>query len=552
MSFAALQARAELELRHRRHERTVLPLLAWTQRRRATLKPGVSFDLHHHRYLRALYEETAQRMVIYKAGQMGASEYLISYGLHACDQRQATTLYVFPTDTHVSDFSSARLGPALETSPHLERIVIDGSGPDGKRGADRVTLKRVRDRFLYFRGAKVTKDGRAPQLKAIDADVLVLDEIDEMDPRAPTIAQKRLKHSRLAEERWVSTPSYPGVGIHQKWLESDQREWFVTCQHCQHRQVLAIDHVVTEWDDLERPVAWHGQRDDRAFTACERCGDELDRTGPGEWVATHPGRELVGYHLTHLFSAQVELIDILQALQTTDETRRKETFNQDLGEPYKPRGGGLDDEGLDACRRDYAHGLQPEEGTTMGIDVGKVLHVVIRGSANARGERPQRWAGEVSRFEDLGRLVRAYNVTTCVIDALPETRKAREFQAAQPAGRVWLAYYSVQRAGLKSEEMVKWNDEEGVVNLDRTRTMDETFARFAEQTNTLPGHARDIPDYYDHMKAPVRVTEKNNAGDVVARYVKTGSDHFAHAENYATVAGMKPRRAKVARARSRL
>lgn len=519
-----------------------MPLLDWTQHRRTLLKPGIEFDLDNHRYLRAIYENTAQKLILYKASQMGVSEYCISYALHACDQREANALYVFPTDTHVSDFSSARLGPAIEpeVSRYLARIVVDSLGTDGKRGVDRVTLKRVRDRFLYFRGAQVKKDGKAPQLKSIDADVLILDEIDEMDPRASSIAQKRLGHSQVAEERWVSTPSYPGVGIHQKWLESDQREWFVQCERCNRAQYLTIAHVVTEWDDLERPVSWYGQHEGRAFATCEQCGGELDRTGPGEWVAAHLERELAGYHLTHLFSAQVDLIDIVNALSTTNETRRKEAYNQDLGEPYKPRGGGLDDEILDACRRDYTHGPQPDERCVMGVDVGKILHVVIR--AQIAGEWCQRWAGTVPNFDDVGRLMRRYRVTTCVVDALPETRKAREFQANWPIGRVWLAYYVVQKAGLKSEEMTQWNEEEGVVNLDRTRTLDETFARFTEQSNTLPGHARDIPDYYDHMKAPVRVTEKNNAGDVIARYVETGADHFAHAENYVTVAGMVPRR----------
>jgi len=215
-------------------------LLTWTIVRRARLKPGVSFDLVRHPYLVALYGERAREVVVYKAGQMGASEYAISYALHAADERAATVLYVFPTDTHVSDFSAARIGPAIEASAYLDSIVVEGGAAGGRRGADRVTLKRVRDRFVYLRGAKVSRDGKAAQLKAVDADVLVLDEVDEMDSRAPTIAEKRLGHSEIGETRWVSTPSYPGVGIHAKWQESDQREWMVRCEHCGEWQPLTI------------------------------------------------------------------------------------------------------------------------------------------------------------------------------------------------------------------------------------------------------------------------------------------------------------------------
>jgi len=522
-------------------EGRALGLLPWTSKQRAMLRPDVLFDLSRHSYLRNIYSETAQKVVLYKASQMGASEYLISYALHACDQRGATVLYIFPTDRHVSDFSSARIGPGIEASPYLAQIVIEGGSAGGKRGADRITLKRVRNRFLYLRGAKVDPDGQAPQLKAVDADALVLDEWDEMDPRAPIIARKRLGHSLIAEERIASTPTYTGRGIHAEWLESDQREWYVQCEHCGEWQSLTIHQIVEEWDQLERPVAWHGRSEGRAWLACGKCGQELNRLGPGRWVAAWPGREVAGYHLTRLFSGAVNLLDIVQALCTTDETERREAFNQDLGEPYVPRGGQLTDEVLDRCVREYAPGPVQGEDVVMGIDVGRVLHGVIRGPANVEtGERAQRWAGEIDTFEEAARMMKRFGVRTLVMDALPETTKARELQAQFERGVVWLAYYVNQRIGTKRENAVEWDGVNGVVNLDRTRTLDMTLSRFYDQVNTLPAHARDVLDYYAHLKATVRVLEDGPGGQRVARYVESGPDHLAHAENYCTVATLAP------------
>jgi len=541
-----------------------MDLLTWTMLHRRMLIPERPFDLAGHPFLREVYESRARVLVVRKASQVGASEYLITYGLHGADQRGATVLYLFPTDTHVSDFSAARLGPALEASPYLAQVVEEGGPPAVKgtggrrRGADRVTLKRVRDRFVYFRGAQVGKDGSAPQLKSIDADVLILDEVDEMDSRAPEIALKRLGHSRIAEERWVSTPSYPGMGIEGAWERSDQREWHVRCGHCGHWQALTIDHVVTEWDSLQRPTRWNGQRpdrskpdlsgrdraanvpyEDRAWAACERCGGKVDRLGRGEWVATWPGRDVVGFHPTKLHSPRVELIDIVRALQTTDETRRKECYNQDLGLPYVPRGGQLTGAILDKCRREYGHGVLPaKQGTVMGVDVGKVLHGVIR--ARTEDGSMQVWAGEVDSFEELGRMCRRYNVQRLVIDALPETRKARELQQVLGEGVVWLAYYVSQRIGTKRAEPIQWDNDNGVVNLDRTRSLDRMLSRFYEGVATLPGDAREIPGYYEHMTGPVRVIEDGPGGERVARYVCQGADHLFHAENYAMVAGEAP------------
>jgi len=522
-------------------------LLAWTSVHRRMLKVGVPFDLTRHAYMRAIYESQARRLVVYKASQLGASEYAISYALHAADARGAQVLYVFPTDDTVSDFSSARIGPAIEASPYLEGVVIEGGAAevDGHkpRGADRVTLKRIRDRFIYLRGGQVKPDGKAHQLKSIDADVLILDEVDEMDPRAPSIAVKRLGHSLIAEERWISTPTYPGLGIHAAWLLSDMREWFVRCGSCGKRQMLSIASVIVEWDEIGRPVSWNKDSHGRAIAACQKCGKKLNRLGPGEWVAQMPGRDTAGFHLTKLFSPTASLAELIENLQTTDETKRREAFNQDLGETYTPRGGQITDDVLDACRRDYGHGPVPGERTILGADVGKVLHVVIRTEVveAESGERRQRFAGEVESFETLGRLMRDYNVGHAVIDALPETRKARELQEDFPPHVVWLAYYVGQKTGTKRTLPEQWVEAEGVVNLDRTRTLDRTMSRFFERKNTLPAYARDVVggDYYAHMKAPVRVLQDGPGGEKVAVYVESSADHFVHAENYCEVAASR-------------
>lgn len=543
-----VSALLELRRRHGMNWRTgvtaaqALNLHDWTLRYRQNLKPALPLDFGRHAFLVDLYKSDAQRLVVYKASQMGASEYAVSYALHAADQRRATVLYLFPTEGHVSDFSMARIGPAIEASEYLASKVVEARGGDGKRGADRVTLKRVGDRFIYLRGATVSPEGMAPQLKSVDADVLVLDEVDEMDARAPSIAVKRLGHSLLAEERWISTPTYPGRGVHAKWLESDQREWCVRCGRCGEWQPLHIDQVVVEWDQLGRPRAWNGQGEGRAWAACQKCGAELDRLGPGRWVAGYPGRDVVGYHLTKLFSPLVDLVHLVQALDTTDETKRREAFNQDLGEPYTPRGGQLTDEVLDDCRRDYGHGSLPGLRPVAGIDVGRVLHVVIRAPVSERPtESRQVFAGETT-WDELGRLLKQHRVRMTVIDALPETTKAREFQAGMPKGSVWLAYYVNQAAGTKRQEPAAWDEKEGVVNLDRTRTLDAMYGRFYERMATLPANAREIRDYYAHLKASVRVIEEKPGGVQVASYVESGPDHLAHAENYCLVAENAPRR----------
>jgi len=499
-----------------------------------------AFGELYTRYLDPIYADDCREVVFMKAGQVGISEYLISWVLWSADARAATGLYVFPTDSAVSDFAAARLGPAIEpgVSDYLAGLVVGGSA-DGKRGADMVKLKRIRDRFIYFRGAQVSPDGRAPQLRSIDADVLVLDEFDEMDPRAVALAGERLGHSGIAEKRTASTPTYTGAGIHAAYLASDMRQWHVRCE-CGNRQPLEIDDLVTEWDALNRPVSWHGVDSGEPYLACRKCGKGLDRAGEGEWIAAYPDRPVHGYHISRLFAAHRPLSDLIASLSELDESKRQQAYNQGLGLPYRsPTALALTDEVLDKCRREYALNKVPVGETCMGVDVGSVLHVIIREPAAADFEL--RFAGMVADFDALAELMRRFKVGRSVIDALPETRSARKLQSGWKRGAVWLAYYTTQPAGSKKEDPREWNVKELAVNMDRTRTLDETLGAFLSAStgdpgSTLPANARALRDYYAHLKAPERVLKTTADGSQVPAYVETGPDHFCHAENYCRAA----------------
>lgn len=500
------------------------------------LKQNKPFDLDDHRYLVEIYRDNSREIVLCKAGQVGVSEYLISYVFWAADTRRCNGLYVFPTETHVGDFSAARVGPAIEplVSPHLAEITHEGQ----KEKVDKVGLKRIGDAYIYFRGAAVKIDGKAPQLRSIDADVLVLDEYDEMPRNAPALARERLGHSKYAEVRVVSTPSYQQQGIYPLYLKTTMNTWFVKCPSCSNQQDLTIDDLVIEWDELKRPAAWHKTKNGRPFLACRKCSEKLDHLAPGEWVKKYPGRDITGYHLSRLFMPHRTLKELLEKLSRTEEYERKEAWNQGLGLPFRSTGAlSLTPQILDACRRNYR--FRPPKGNKIfaGIDVGNVLHIVIR-EKNSRGNSVLCFAGQVAEFNEAAYLLKTFNVNVCVVDALPETRSARNFRKMLPDGVVWLAYYTSIDKHDMSEQ---WNLAEGTVNADRTRTLDTTFAGFFDASqgkigNTLPMNVVNVVDYYRQMTNIERVVEQRQSGNMVAMYVGGADDHFAHAENYANIA----------------
>ena len=160
------------------------------------------------------------------------------------------------------------------------------------------------------------------------------------------------------------------------------------------------------------------------------------------------------------------------------------------------------------------------------------LHVVIRGRLKDRWYLLE--AFTVDGFEELEGCFQCYEISCCVVDALPETREARRFQEAHP-GVVWLAQYTHQ--GLD----VDWSHQHGVVKAPRTLILDETLQRFREKKYVLPQHVREIEagDYFRHLQAPVRTTELDSWDQPVAVYKNRQPDDFAHAEVYATLATIR-------------
>lgn len=511
-------------------------LLTWTLLHRAKIDPDTFFDLKKHKYLMGIYQCTAQKIVVQKAGQVGISEYAISRAIYTCDILRGNVFYLMPTVTDVSDFSQLRIGPALESSDYLANLIVDAS-KDGRRGTDKVTMKRIRNQHIIFRGGKVGKGGEARQLKSVPADFLICDELDEMDTRAKPIALKRLGHSHLKHELDLSTPTFPGVGINELYDKSNQSLWHIPCPHCGHWQTPTIDNLVIEWDEMDRPVEWYGKDEKEAWLGCAKCKKELDRLCDGEWVPTYPDRDVYGFHPTKFFTPFTSMGDIVKALQSTNQTKRKECYNQDLGLPYTPKGSKLSRATILRCRRDYYEGPNTQIGAVvMGVDVGNVLNVTIRASYAENNSRPLLYAGEVATFDQISQLMDRYKVRCLVIDALPETRKCRELQDAHPHQVVWLAYYDLDH---KSKDEIVWDSRKKAVHLDRARTLERMFDRFETEINTVYQGIEGTRNYIDQMGNLVRARVKNAKGIEVVRYIKTGPDHFAHAENYCMIASTR-------------
>jgi hypothetical protein len=411
---------------------------------------------------------------------------------------------LFPSKSDVTDFSKGRIDPLIQDNPETIGAWM--------KDTDAANIKRIWNAFLYLRGMK-SRVG----LKSVPADFVVFDELDEAPPNAVDMAMERMAHSEFREILKLSNPTLPDYGIDKSFQETDQRYWLLKCGSC------------GEYTCLEDtfPDCLH-EIDRRVIRACMKCGGELDPS-LGEWVAKHPNvKDKRGYHYSQLFSQFVDPADILHQFRTT--ANLTDFYNLKIGVPYVEAQNRLSvQEVLSLCGNDGIASQDPGP-CSMGVDQGKDLHVVIGKKDPQKGGRIVH-LGVYKDWEELGRLMKVFNVSRCVVDALPETRNARAFALNHP-GKIYLCYYSEHQRGSYA-----WNERETIVSCNRTESLDASHREILDGKIVLPRECGIAREFAEHLhNVAKKLEEDEETGSKRYVYVKLGPDHFRHAFNYEAMA----------------
>lgn len=507
-----------------------LPSLAdWSHARR--LIDGKPFDLRDHQYLRAIYEDAAPYIVIRKAAQMGASEYAISRALHFAVSHGGRTIYYFPTDNDVGEFSRDRFGPAVNRSEYLSGLVKD---------TDTAGLKQIGEGSVYFRGTN-----SRTRMKSVPADFLIFDELDEMVPANVELARKRLGASEYGWELYLSTPSFPAYGIDLAFEATDQCYWLLRCAGCRSWHCLEdefLEHHGSPQDARAEIVFVQGETD-RETLVCIDCGHALD-PAVGAWVAKRPEERRRGYAISKFASTVVSQQERSLGAETKPAALLRqwretqfpaEFFNSELGLPYLAAEGGLTEQDLQALVGGYPMMATGRE-CVMGVDQGNGLHVVVKEPADdgyALTVYVHHEPMTDETFTHLDHIMDAFDVRACVIDALPNTHAGRAF-ARRYRGRVWLSYYGNQKG------KVAWGfDQENsaIVNVNRTEALDAWRDLHKQGKRRIPRIEGQVTAYVKQMTNILRTIEEDPVtGAKRATWIKRGPDHFAHADSYAEIA----------------
>lgn len=485
-----------------------------------------------------------------KAPQTGISELLIQYALWSAGWRDRICAYVLPTYVVRDRFVSERIDPLLLRTPAYAAR-LPGGDFGISEGSENLKRKRFGPRgSLLFLGSNTPND-----FLEFSADVGIVDEWDVCVEANVVGIKDRVSESSYPQVIRVSNPRRER-GIETYFADGSQESWFQRCTRCGHRQAIGWEsHIVyVDSTGIWRPRDLERERDPSTGDlrpVCERCHRPWDRVAEGgAWVAAHPGRAARSFRITRLdvLSSRADrqpiraaFLDFMKALG--NPTLMTAFWMSHLGRLWRSTGSQITDADLD--RASIEPPMDPNGGpeyaepvVVMGVDVGTILHVTIStldyDEKREKYVRRGRYVCTAPSFDEVIRLIDAYRVNICVIDAGPETHEAKRVRDHYRHGDgdercdVWLArFHPTPRVG-SDELAVRLDYEERVIQCDRTQLLDVTYAEIRDGRRTLPNDVATVLHWRDQMRAPVRKIVGNRA----VWDEGSAADHFRFADAY--------------------
>jgi hypothetical protein len=254
-------------------------------------------------YLREVYGSEARNFVIRASRQTEKSTFIVNTLLYEMIRRPGVqVLLVTPRLEQASVLVRSRLIPALQQSPLLRRALLGRS----KKPPQLTHMQFRNDSQLFVRAAFRTADA----VRGISADILLVDEIQDIAAGDLPVLQETLSHSKLGRTVLCGTPKMVENILECTFSESTANEWTLTCPACR------TDVILDEF-----ALGPHG-------IICRHCQAALD-VSTGRWVPRNPGSFWgAGFWLNHAMVPWLDYEEILNRQRIYDVAKFK---NEVLG-----------------------------------------------------------------------------------------------------------------------------------------------------------------------------------------------------------------------------
>ena len=314
----------------------------------------------------AVNESGIKEIVFMTSAQVGKTEVLnniIGYFIH---QDPSPILLIQSILEMAESWSKQRFAPMIRDSKVLSELIGD---PRTRDSGNTLLHKQ-------FPGGSITMAGaNSPSsLASRPIRIVLLDEED----RYPASAGSEGDPGSLAQKRtttfWnrlliaASTPGIEGQSrIAARYLQSDQRRYYVPCPTCNHYQVL-------QWASLK----FAKDEPSTAYYECEHCAASLNESDKfwilkhGQWRAEKPFTGVAGFHISELYSPWVkwsEMVENFLKAKRLPETLQT-WVNTSLGETWKEETEGIDANSLINRKENWGK-IAPQGVVTItcGVDV---------------------------------------------------------------------------------------------------------------------------------------------------------------------------------------
>lgn len=450
---------------------------------------GIPLDFRDHLFLFDIYADQSPKLVCYKAAQIGFTTMAILKALWLAKMKRMDIIYTMPTSDDAKQLVGGKVNRMINQNPILQQYVKD---------KDSIEQKAVADSLIHFKGTWVERASISTS-----SDLNIHDEEDRSKQEVVQQYASRLQHSKFKYEWHFSNPSVEGNGVSRYWAKSDQKHWFITCRTCTKEQFL-------EWPNSIC-------KEKRVFI-CKHCSHELSREERrvGRWVKKYKNKEFSGYWISLLMAPWITADEILNYY----ETKSAEYFsNFVLGLPYVGEGNQVTP---DIIYRNCTPEINSQDRVVIGCDSGLKKHYVL---GNKNGIF---YAGITPTWDTIRQLLKKYERSVAVIDALPDLTEPRRLREEFP-GRVFLCHYARDR---KTMQIVRWGkgEELGNVTVDRNRMMQMVIDDFANKAVPLQGTQDDWADYESHWSTLYKIVEVDTLGVPQFKWeTSNGMDHFCHA-----------------------
>lgn len=489
-------------------------IIPWIRLIDLATSKGIPLNWHNHPFMVQPMMDWSSNIVFKKAGQIGFSTTALTKILYQASKKNLAVIYTLPTTSDIRKFVTARVDPMLENSKFLSAKMK----PDGSVLADSTELKRLGGSSLYFRGSWVKT-----QAQSIDADIVVIDELDFSKPDIAEMYEERLEGADSL--RWLyqfSVPSIPGVGIDRLYDESCQYEWYIKCSHCKKLQCLDVFH------NLNRK---------KKIYQCKFCKKEIidDDRRSGIWIPKYPNREAHGYHLSQLVAPWISAERLIKKEEKAKS--KKHFYNYSLGLAYHMQSKLISEKEI------YRMVTGPEvinsaDGTVVGIDQGDVFHIVIgRLEPIKDTDLFQKRVLNLIIAEtekEVETILKRYGIRFGIMDAMPNKHTAKNI-AQTFKGKLFLSYYQTGMAAKEKFDLVKWDLPNQVVHIQRTESLDNLIESLDKGQWVLPRLCENVNLLIKHIKN-VTVNYVNRFGLTAKVYQHNGPDDFFHALNFLNLA----------------